>query len=633
MKSNKRLSRDASDHLEIMHAIYIDACMKCIADVSDLRDLKTIRSRVEDEGVSFLTITLPNFAKDFERSLAMGFIDPTFFHGFRKNGSIPAFLQGMIGLVFDRETGRIYDEGFNPLNLDLTFGSVYVDCIRQICLAFKKIELECTPQRVTQALSSYIAIEHAFNEFSLPREDLDFYRHVSSVLWDNIISGIRLDMLVPRHGPGATAEHVSGNRKYVWGNWHERLEPYFPLVDSAYNISAMGSKELEIVTLVSQEHEQPVRVVHVPKTLKAPRIIAIEPCCMQYTQQAIRDVIYDVLESSKITSGHINFRDQKINQDKALMSSKSGHLATIDLSEASDRVPRSLALEMFRSNPDLRDAIDACRSTSACLPDGTIISPLQKFASMGSALCFPIEAMYFYTICVMAILDAQNLPATPRNAFEASRGVYVYGDDIIVPTTYAITVLDYLQKYNCKINTAKTFLTGKFRESCGVDAYDGEPVTPVYLRQLRPKNRQQARSLISWVATGNLFYKKGYWRTAQLMWNTCERILGSLPYLPENSGGLGRYSYLGYRSVSRWNVEYQRLEVKSWVPRPVYRTDRLEGYAALQKSFLKAYGYINHELTDYPGVNQVISVDESHLERSALHGAVALTRRWVPSTM
>lgn len=627
MKSN------VSDLLEMVHAVYVDACAKCIAEVSDLRDLKTIRSRVKEEGVSFLTITLPAFAKDFERSLACGFVDPTSFQGFRKDGSIPAFLRGMIGLIFDRETGRIYDEEFNPLELDLAPTSVLVDSVRQICLAFKKIELECAPERVAKALSSYIAIEHDFNEFSLSTEDLDKFRLVSSVLWNNVVSSLRCDTLIPRHGPGATAEHVSGNQKYAWGNWHERLEPFFPLIDSAFVIGAEGSEELDNVQLVSQEHEQPVRIVHVPKTLKSPRIIAIEPSCMQYTQQAIRDVLYSVLESAKISAGHINFRDQSVNQQLALISSKSGHLATIDLSEASDRVPRSLALEMFRSNPDLRDAIDACRSTRAEMPDGAIIGPLSKFASMGSALCFPIEAMYFYTICVLAVLEEQKLPVTFRNAFEASRDVYVYGDDIIVPTAYAITVLDHLQKYNCKVNTAKTFVTGKFRESCGTDAYDGDEVTPIYVRQLKPKNRQQAQQLISWVATGNLFYKKGYWRTAQLMWNTCERILGNLPYLPETSAGLGRFSYLGYRSASRWNVEYQRLEVKSWVPRPVFRTDRLEGYAALQKSFLNACGLINHEHTDSPHVNEVVSVDKEHLQRSALHGAVALTRRWVPSTM
>jgi hypothetical protein len=622
----------------VVQCIYIDACAKCIADVSDLRDLETIRSRVKDEGLSFLTITLPNFARDFERSLELGYVDSTCFLGFKKHGAIPAFLQGMLSLIFDRETGRIYDDKSRFYCSD---SPTVVDSIRQICLCFKKMEFACTPERVSATLQNFATVEQLFNKFSLSDEEIQAFELVSSVLWSGLLANICLDDLLPKHGPGATAERVSGNRKFSWQLWHERLEPYFPLIDSAYSISAFDSEELEKVTLVKPEEELPVRVTPVPKTLKGPRIIAIEPCCMQYTQQAIRDVLYERIESWYLTAGHVNFRNQSVNQAKALMASIDGQLATIDLSDASDRVPRDLALIMFQSNPDLKDAIDACRSTRAVLPDGTIIGPLKKFASMGSALCFPVESMYFYTICVAALLKEQNLPVTHDNCFKVSRDVYVYGDDIVVPTTYASVVLDYLQKYNCKVNTHKTFYTGRFRESCGVDAYLGELVTPIYLRQDVPQNKQQAKRVISWSATANQFYRKGYWNTATYMHNVCEKILGRFyPYLSETSSGLGRVSFLGFRSVRRWNRKLQRFEVKAWVPSPVFRKDQLDGYAALQKCILamerrKASLIVGDTLVDdwfrdYD-LQQVIETDHHHLERSALHGAVALKLRWVPS--
>jgi len=625
------LKSNVSDHLEMARIIYIDACAKCIADVSDLRDIETMISRVENEGISFLTITLPKFCEDFERSLANGKIDSSLFRNFRKSGAIPAFLQGMLSLIFDRETGRIYNEtSFRDC-------STLVDSIRQICLAFKKVELECTPERVASALQGFNAIEQSFDMSSVPEEASVAFCHVASVLWDNSLVNIDLATVIPKHGPGATAERVSGNRKYVWGLWHDRLEPYFPVLESTYCVSALESEEFEKVTIISKDQEQPVRVTPVPKTLKGPRIIAIEPSCMQYAQQAIRSVLYDVIESSELTKGHVNFRDQSVNQKLALISSKTGQLATIDLSDASDRVPRDLSLEMFHANPDLRDAIDACRSTRAELPDGSIIGPLKKFASMGSALCFPVESMYFYTICVAALLKAHDLPVTYANCFYVSRDVYVYGDDIVVPSTYASTVLDYLQKYNCKVNNSKTFLTGKFRESCGIDAYDGEPVTPVYLRKERPQNRRQASEIISWTATANLFYLKGYWRTAQLMYTVIERIIGSLPYVSvskerlmemskdpsifRESSALGRVSFLGYRSIERWNSSLHRFELKGWIPSPVYRSDRIDGYSALKKSLVRL------ETIKYRD-----STDAHHLERSALHGAVVLKRRWVPAT-
>lgn len=122
--------------LQMAETIYMDACAKCIADVYDSRDLKTIRARVKHQGISFLTITLPNFCKDFERGVEVGYIDSTCFQGFRKHGSIPSFLKGMTSLIFDRETGRIYD------NKDNSFASNVpniIDSVRQICLAFEKL--------------------------------------------------------------------------------------------------------------------------------------------------------------------------------------------------------------------------------------------------------------------------------------------------------------------------------------------------------------------------------------------------------------------------------------------------------------------------------------------------------------
>jgi hypothetical protein len=524
----------------------------------------------------------------------------------------------MTSLIFNVETGRIYDET-NPHALDVP---TIVDCVRQICLAFKKVELPCTPEREAAALENFVAIEQSFEMFSVSSKDREFFSSVSFVLWSDMLRNICVNELSPRHGPGATADFRSGNQKYRWQYWTERLEPYFPIIDNGYSISAVEDGWLEEVTFLSPDQELPVRVTPVPKTLKGPRIIAIEPCCMQYTQQGIRDALYKCIEESRFASGHVNFGDQSINQDLAIRSSRDGRLATIDLSDASDRVPRDLALDMFSTNPDLRGAIEACRSRYAKLPDGRICGPLEKFASMGSALCFPIEAMYFYTICVASLLELHNLPVTARNVYDVSRDVYVYGDDIVVPTTDADFVLDYLQKYNCKVNTAKTFLTGKFRESCGVDAYDGQCVSPVYVTKPQPKNMQQVDGLVSWISLGNLLYKKGLWRSSSYVFYTLEKILGPLPYVSETSPGLGRISYLGYRSIERWNDRLHRFEVRSMTVQPVYRTDSLDGYAALQKSFLNL-NLLNSEGSD--------SRDAHHLERSAWRGAIALKRRWIPA--
>jgi hypothetical protein len=632
------LKSNVSDYLELVERIYQDATTRCPADVSDLRDLKTIRSRVEDEGLSFLTITLPNFCKAFEKALAVGHIDSSWrqteFRGFPFHGAIPAFLGGMLELIFDRGNGSIYDE--NVSSIDLT---TVIDGIRQICLTFKKVELPCTSARTRAAIDGFIAIEQSFNDFRLSDADKAEFLAVSSVLWDSTIYRLRDSVLFPRHGPGATAERISGNQKYVWRSWYERLDNCFSFYDMAYSISAMESEEVKGVSFIPQDKEEPVRVTPVPKTLKGPRIIAIEPVCMQYAQQGIRSLLYDAIESAPLSRGHVNFRDQSINQRMAMSASSTGRLATIDLSEASDRVPRDLALEMFRAYPDFRDAVDACRSTHAVLPDGRIIGPLGKFASMGSALCFPVESMYFYTICVAALLRGLQLPCTKRNVFRVSRRVYVYGDDIIVPTDQAGIVLDYLQKYNCKVNTSKTFTSGSFRESCGVDAYCGKSVTPIYVRQQRPESKQQVRELISWSATANLFFLKGYWRTAEHMHSKCASILKYYPEIAENSSGLGRIYRWGSRNKVRTSPRYHRPEVRAWVPSPVYRADPLGGYGALTKSLLRLEK--GNQMPDHRQFTLVELAhldlfgglsDPAHLERSALYGAVSLKLRWVPSS-
>lgn len=608
-----------SNYLKLVTCIYRDACARCPTDVSDLRDLQTIRSRVENEGLSFLTITLPRFCQIFEKSLVDGIFDPAAFCIFKKAGRLPAFLRGFVGRVFNVETGRIYAQT-STSDSDLHH---YIDSIRQICLAFKKVELDCTPERERSAIADFVEIEHSFSDFSPTSEDIAKFLAVSRVLWDTLVFRLRDSELIPHHGPGGTADGNRGNSKFRWRHWHERLDAYFPLFDSAYVYSAHDTEEAELVTLVPKDSEQPAKVVLVPKTLKRPRTIAMEPTCMQYAQQGVKDILVHAIEHSRFSRGHVNFQKQDVNQDLARVGSKTGRLATIDLSDASDRVPCDLALLMFQSYPELQDAIVACRSTKAKLPSGDVI-PLRKFASMGSALCFPVESMYFYTICVAACLESLNLPVCATNVYKASRGVWVYGDDIIVPTLHVGTVLDYLRKYNCKVNVSKSFWTGLFRESCGKDWYDGKLVTPTYIRKPFPENRQQADRIISWVETANLFLKRDMRSTADFMFNEVERFLGVLPLVTERSPALGRiWGDIAPPVDIRVNKGLQRPEVRAWIPAPVYITDRLEGYAALQKSLLNL-----RMLKDF-----WVSRDNLHLERSALHGAVALKRRWVPSTI
>lgn len=638
------MKSDLKDQLEIIHAVYQDACMQITAVVSDVRDTNYIVSRVISEGMSFLTITLPAFCKDFEKSLAEGEVAASAFPGFRKSGAIPAFLQGMLGRLFDQETGRIID--FDDDHPQI------VKAVRQVCLFFKKVELECSPQRRAQALANYVDVELLNSSYTPPGLDDSFYR-VNDLLWGSVLAGFTPTSLVPRHGPGAVVEGNRGNAKYLWQRWHERLETFLPFWGNALPETAAVSPWLgfDHVEFVPSEEEQPVRVVFVPKTLKSPRVIAIEPMCMQFAQQALRDFLYTRIESHRLTGGRINFRDQSENQRLALASSNDGRYATIDLSDASDRVPLSVVTEMLRSCPELRDAILACRSTGAALPNGVTVAPLAKFASMGSALCFPIEAMYFYAVCVDVLIREADLPVTLKSIKRVSRDIRVYGDDLIVPADKAVAISDGLQKYNCKVNANKSFWTGRFRESCGVDGYAGTEVTPLYLRHLRPTGRHEARQILSWVSLANAFRERGFERVSSLMFSSIETILGPLPEVPKESGVVGKVAakpWLNRRTTKwRYNPLTQQREMLCWVPSPVKSANRISGYPALQKCLLKLVargpsGPSDH-LRTIPevlwtagngwaksiGPPKAEPVDPHHLERSAVRGALNLKRRWV----
>lgn len=597
--------------LEIAKLLIRDVFALCAVSESAERDIQTLMSRVEHEGLSFLTISLPSFGSDFERSLDEGAIDSTAFRSFRKAGKIPAFLRGISSLVFDADTGRIKND---PL-VEAIKG------IRQVAYAFKKLKLPCAPSRVRKAFEGYIQDERDL-ESLLSEQDTEYFSRVCDCLWNWMSRDPSLDPFttIPKHGPGATAERITGNSKYVFRSWHNRLEPYFPLDSNAFvNTNALDTEEFEKLTIVSETDELPVRVITVPKTLKAPRIIAIEPVCMQYTQQALAKVLERALERNRFTAGHVNFTDQSINQNIALCASKDKSKATLDMSSASDRVPAMLVYIMLSSNPDFRDAAFSCRSSRAQLPSGQILS-LRKFASMGSALCFPIESMYFYTLCVGALLESRNLPVTSRNVFDISRDVYVYGDDIIVPADEAATVTSFLRKYFCRVNMSKSFWIGKFRESCGMDAYDGMRVTPTYIRELPPSDRRDAPSLISWVKTANLLNEEGLFLTSSYIYSLCERIIGKLPIIQEKSSALGRVTLTGEYSIERWNKRLHRPEVRAWVASPVYQNDKLEGYPALLKCLLRL---------EHAPFSKESVIDEKHLQKTARYGAVTLKRRWV----
>ncbi len=533
---------------------------------STARDCKTITSRFEHEGSSFLTITLPAFSKDLERALSIGRVDHDMFLSFSRHAGLPRFLGGFLDLVFDRSTGRLLDNA-DPEG---------IRAIRQICLLHSKVLIDCSSDRKKKAIEGFVECERQveFADSVRTESQRDDFRYYANLLFRDVFLDMEKSLFneytTPKHGPGKTADRLSGNAKFDQRVWTDRLEEVFPAMD--YLLPGHHySSEYGAVTWLEPGRELPVKVTLVPKTPKTPRIIAIEPTCMQYMQQAILKQFLSSFNRDDFLKKVIGFEDQLPNQEMALRGSREGTLATLDLSEASDRVSVEHVRLLLDRHDFLLKAVLATRSQKAQVP-GVGVIPLSKFASMGSALCFPIEAMVFTTVIFSSIGKALNRRLTRKEVTLLSGMVRVYGDDLVVPTDFAMTVVEQLELFGFRVNSSKSFWTGKFRESCGKEYYSGHDVSIVKNRRVFPASRTDAREVVSLVSLRNQLYEAGLWKTVRYLDDRIRKLI-PFPIVESTSSGLGRISFL----------PYQTERVDDQLHRPLVRVAKLTGKPPISK--------------------------------------------------
>lgn len=552
----------------LIQAILQDA--RVDLDLSIERDIQTIECRFEHEGLSFLTITLPVLSDALERGLEDGrFTCPSAFQK-QKHGRLPRFLGGFFNRVFDKDGVPLKEIDANAIFY-----------IRQVCRFFKKMRLACTADRETSAEENFLSIEEELRnaESDFIRKDIVLDR-VSGIIWSQVFPEIDPMALIPRHGPGSTSDRLSPNQRFHLTYWYDRFEQSFPSDLFAFanygraleNSGSIGKGPG--MRFLSVGEEPPVRVVFVPKTQTSPRVIAIEPSSMQYVQQSMLSYIVEKLESHDLTKHSIRFGDQSVNQRLALKASKDRLSATIDLKDASDRVSNLLVQRIFKSS-GIAHYLEDARSLHATLPSGRNII-LSKYASMGSALCFPVEAMCFYTLIQSAMHKQDGRRPTSSSIRSYSRGIDIFGDDIIVPNSYVDAVVSELESFKLRVNSSKSFRYSLFRESCGGDYYNGIAVKPVYARELLPERRSDWTSsmVISWTAKANEFYQLGLWRVCQRIremveWVTKERI----PIAAVNRGSGLFFTSVFQNTQLRYNPSMCGWEQRRIVFNPVKQPD------------------------------------------------------------
>jgi hypothetical protein len=593
--------------------------------ISAHRDLATVKSRYQERGMEFFTILLPRFGKDLEKSLESGSIASDSFSGFSRRGGRlhdrrPAFLGQLFDRIFDTDGTLLEQPDWKAIR-----------AIRQISGFHGKLKELCSDTKILEAYQQYVQTDEQIPSAQATLRDFDQFRDVSHVIWGRVIGQISADVMteiVPKHGPGAVADKLTSNGKYSDLSWTERLDRYFPIED--YVIPGFSFFELlNDYPLHSPASEPPSRVIAVPKTMEKPRLIAAEPSYLQKVQQGVLTIMTRHLGDHPV----IGWLDQTRNRKLALRASKDRSLSTLDLSEASDRVSLRLVKDLLRFNEYFLGVTLAARSQAAELPTGERIY-LRKFASMGSAMTFPIESMVFWTIVVMAVCRSRGEYLPTKQILKDLLGdASVYGDDIIVPVAYTQSVVELLELFGLKVNVSKSFTKSHFRESCGAEFFDGHDVTIVRARKGLPVNRQHVEELTSLVAMRNLYANAyGPTRFVQDLDSYIEGIIPfpvGTPYTPalvkcSNYDHLYDDQWLDDLTPSgeddrdpqgqyKWQGSMQRLLVRATAPVYLKRDDALDDYGALLKALTTPF-----------------QEDKNHLKRAGRPVSATLKYGWFP---
>lgn len=624
--------------LSLWKVLAHDMGERCAVDTT--RDINTVARRFEHEGLSFFTITLPAYGKAFESWLDHGQVRLEDVTGFSHSQGLPNFLRGFLRLVFDARSGAIVDDP----SIDAILA------VRQLCGVFGKLFIQASPERTERAMQGYLQTDKEVAEWEsrsaagLRRYDdgrptnpegcdtsfrpaskaeeadsvrFDDFRRVALLVLHRVFNRCNSDIahgaLRPRHGPGSTADKLLGNEKFS-ASWTWRLEQYFSS-DLFLIPNPRYASILDEVDFLTPESELPVRVISVPKTQKTPRIIAAEPVAMQYAQQALARSIVEGIAEDEVLNRFLRLDEQEFNQILAREGSITGDLATLDLSEASDRVSNELVKLLLSYWPSLSGAVQACRSTRARVDlgeKGTYVHDIAKFASMGSALTFPIEAIIFLVIVLLGIERSTGRRLRRSDVLALADKVAVYGDDIIVPVDHVGSVVHELESFGFKVNSQKSFWTGKFRESCGKDYYAGIDVSYVKLRQLWPDDRQDVEQIVALVSFFNQCKDAHYTYTTDWLRKQLLRLLGGyFPRVTRESELLGEWDDVS-QDVIRMCPRLHRPLAKGWVIKTHIPVNPLDGERALLKFFLKE------------GENPL---EREHLRRSGRSEAVSIKLR------
>lgn len=272
-------------------------------------------------------------------------------------------------------------------------------------------------------------------------------------------------LLEGRFGPGATYADKGGRSTIP-----DKMSSEPTLTSSAWtSLSSWASTAWARACAVEERSPKVVRgnrFSSVPKDCTKNRGIAVEPSINVFYQLSLGRLIRD-----RLRRFGVNLNDgQDTHRRLACVASTEGHLATLDLSNASDTICKNLV--EFLLPHSWYSVLCDLRSPFTEFQKGQFWF-LEKFSSMGNGFTFELETLIFQSL-VLAACELE----------EVDPFVSCYGDDLIFPSSCSKTVIAFLELSGFEVNRRKSFTSGHFRESCGGDFFKGLTVRGHFLKKL-----------------------------------------------------------------------------------------------------------------------------------------------------
>jgi len=153
---------------------------------------------------------------------------------------------------------------------------------------------------------------------------------------------------------------------------------------------------------------------------------------------------------------------------------------------------------------------------------------------MGNATTFTVVSIFLTYLT--RYVEKETLLYLRKGDAQATLGAQstVFGDDVVCDDVVAGGVIQAMVSVGLRPNRTKTFIARAFKESCGLDLFQGSSVTPLRLKSFDVVSNEGQNA---WLTYSNVAHSLGYWKLGSL-------ARDSIPMsLPVNSGPASLFSF------------------------------------------------------------------------------------------